>query len=225
MVWALILSIALFTSDVVDIVEVITPEDGEVIEETDTPDAEEPEPVPVVVEVPEQDITLFSDTGELVYTSESPSEVNRAVSGLPYSSVTDNSYSQIAARTILKSGWDDDYVFWRSGQYEYTLAMGDIELSGSTFTGADVDLVRYTLDSGYNGTYRITTDVDSLNLNAQDYIVFSNLGKYPLFDNEYVFGRIAVFSLAIIAACYAMSRILSFSLRTGQYVWNINTGR
>lgn len=219
MVWALIISVALFTGDIIEYEEVITDTD-EPVEVIET-DPDEPEPINVLVEVPEQDFVIYDDTGVVMLTSTEPVEETRSVIGTPYASVTSNAYSEIASRTIIKSGWNDDYVFWRSGQYEYCLAVGDIEFTGGVFSGDNCKLFRYTLDSGYNGTYRLSVENDSINLNVSNYIVYSNLGDYPVFDNTYVFGRIGIFIVMIVSACYVMNSMFSWVIRTGVYVWDM----
>lgn len=75
----------------------------------------------------------------------------------------------------------DNYVIWRSGQYEYRLAHGsDLRVADGVFTGS-VDLVTLSNSSSYNSTYQMYFSSDSSFTlrNSNDYIIFSNLGNYP----------------------------------------------
>ena len=186
--------------------------------EDDKESAEVPaEPVVVVAKPDESaEVVTYSPTGELLSTTAVP-EVRevKAISLAPYSSVTNNSYSEIAAQTLWKVPFGGDYVFWRSGQYQYCFAYGDIGLSGSTFNGSSVDLVTYTLDSSYSGTYRIAHSKQDITLNAGDYIVFSNLGVYPLLDAQNVFQKLALWSACVGLVMVFCRSVFSFTLRMG----------
>lgn len=75
----------------------------------------------------------------------------------------------------------DNYVIWRSGQYEYKLAFGsDLRVADGVFTGS-VDLVTLSSSSLYNSTYQMFFSSDSSFTlsNSHDYIIFSNLENYP----------------------------------------------
>lgn len=191
-------------------------------ETSENEDDKEPAKVPeepiVVVAQPDEpaEVVTYSPTGELLSTTAVPEvKAANALSLEPYSSVTNNSYSEIASQTLWKVPFGGDYVFWRSGQYQYCFAYGDIGLSGSTFTGSSVDLVTYTLDSSYSGTYRIANSKQDLMLNARDYIVFSNLGVYPLLDAQNVFQKLALWSASVGLVMVFCRSVFSFTLRMG----------
>lgn len=186
--------------------------------EDDKESAEVPaEPVVVIAQPDEPDeVVTYSPTGELLSTTAVPEvKAVNAISLAPYSSVTNNSYSEIAAQTLWKVPFGGDYVFWRSGQYQYCFAYGDIGLSGSTFTGSSVDLVTYTLDSSYSGTYRIATSKQDMTLNAGDYIVFSNLGVYPLLDAQNAYQKLMLWSACVGLVMVFCRSVFSFTLRMG----------
>lgn len=69
----------------------------------------------------------------------------------------------------------EDYVLIRSGQYEYTFVYGDLELSGTTFTGSGTIM---TINTYQNTTVGIDTD-DNITINVGSYMAYSNLGSYP----------------------------------------------
>lgn len=75
----------------------------------------------------------------------------------------------------------DDYVYARTGDYQYVFAWGDLDLSGSLFSGPCDYVVYERVNSSYNSQYTYTVfHDDNFQLNAGNYIVYSSLGKYPL---------------------------------------------
>lgn len=86
---------------------------------------------------------------------------------------------------VSKVPFNQHYVYWRDGQYSYRFAYGDLELSGTTFTG-DVTIVTYASTGGSNAYYTWSTVKDSsFTLKAGNRLVYSDLGDYPgLSDRE-----------------------------------------
>lgn len=220
--------------EVDEVADDIVPTGDDVVEDLDSqlevvevpePDIVEPEPdvktdeptVTPTVEESKGPILTYSPDGELLSTTEAPtlsSEPTRATS-TPYASVTSNTYSDIASRMLWHLGFGDDYVFWRSGQYSYSFAYGDLDLSGGRFTGSAVTLVTFTLDTGYNGTYVMNRQTTNVDVNAGQYIVFSNLGGYPVLDTNHVGLSLLVFS-AFVGLLMALIRsVFGFVLRMG----------
>lgn len=114
-------------------------------------------------------------------------------------------------------GINDDYVFFRSGQYEYKMYVGDLENLDSTFTGTELTCYTITTNSGttYNSTYTydITTG-ETLTLTCGDILVYSNLGGYPNFFERGDNNEVALLLLGGVAfVCFLISRIFSFNLR------------
>lgn len=76
---------------------------------------------------------------------------------------------------------NSDYVAFRSSQYEYILAVGNIDYDG-TFKGNGAIKI-YTFDtesSNYNQNLRYTISSDSnFSLSRGETVVYSNLGDYP----------------------------------------------
>lgn len=233
MVWALIIAIVLFSPNVAYAEplenDVSVSEDAADLEEDTTsspePDGDngesEPDSEPEVSGVdvalaPAEDVVTYSPTGELLSTTAEPVLLGATSYSSPYASVTSNTYSDIAAHMLTKIGWSDDYVFWRSGQYSYTLAYGPIELSGTNqFSGDSVCLVTFSLDSGYSGTYTLARTDGALALNTGSYIVFSSLGDFPVLDYE----PLALWNWALlgtVAACCSLVRpLFGFVCRMG----------
>lgn len=113
-----------------------------------------------------------------------------------------------------------DYVFFRSGQYTYTLVVGDLEYNSGNFSLSDAGKV-YTItqvnNSGYGSTsyysYSVS-DVSSYKVEADDKLVYSNLGGYPTLNNNsdvYSFSILIV--LSIIALCSLIRPTFNFLMR------------
>lgn len=76
----------------------------------------------------------------------------------------------------------DNYVAFRSGQYSYTMIVGDLELSNGTFTlnEAGKEYVFSTDNSNYNAQYRYNVnEISNFTLRVTDEIIYSDLGDYP----------------------------------------------
>lgn len=238
MVWALIIAFALFSPtlayaepEVVETEEVVQGDEGteegvtddEVLQEPAEGDSESDvsaaEPVQASEDV--EEVVTYSPDGEILSTTKAP-EIVRAVSPTytVYASVTSNTYSDMAARMLWKMGWGDDYVFWRSGQYSYTLAYGDFDLASGRFDCASAHVVTFTLDSGYSGTYTMTEGDGVVSLVPSSYIVYSNLGQYPLLDSGHVFERLVVFMSCVAVIMELVRTVFSFTLRMGVRVEN-----
>lgn len=230
MVWALILAIVL-AFPTLAIAEPETLETGtaeqvqevsEVEENVEEPDKGDTEPAdPDTEPVSTVPVVTYSPTGELLTTTEAP-EIIRAVNPTHtvYASVTSNTYSDMAARMLWKVPWNDDYVFWRSGQYSYTFAYGDFSLSGGRFDCASADIVTFQLDSGYSGTYTMHESSGAVSLVPSSYIVFSNLGGYPLLDPSYVFEVLVVFMASVAMLMNLVRSVFAFTYRMGVRVEN-----
>lgn len=111
----------------------------------------------------------------------------------------------------------DDYVFYRSGNYEYKMYVGDLDLNENIFTGNDLEC--YTLSysqSGYNNSiysYNTTTG-HSIYLNASNYLLYSNLGNYPtLVERGDFVVTLQIFLLVLISLCCLIRPIFNFTWR------------
>ena len=165
-------------------------------------------------EVEEKPEMVFYDSEGLPYlTTEAPLLGDSRATGV-YSSVTGGTYTDVAAHMVVKSGWNDDYLFYRSGQYSYTLVMGDLELSNTRFTGEGckcVDFVYTNTSAGYTMSFR-TSDID---VDAGANIVYSNLGDYPVLSVEEMQFKLLAY-ISAVALCMALiSSVFMFTLRNG----------
>ena len=78
----------------------------------------------------------------------------------------------------------DNYVAFRSGQYSYTMVVGDLEYdeNSKTFTlsspGREYSFT--TNNSGYNSYYSYdSVTIDSFELRVDNNIIYSDLGYFP----------------------------------------------
>lgn len=110
-----------------------------------------------------------------------------------------------------------DYVFFRSGQYTYTMVVGDFEYNNKVFSGEKY--TEYTLttsSSGYtqNTHHYNVAEGQNLNLNASNYLIYSNLGNYPTLierGSSYDFTLLYAFVIFGLACC--VRPIFQFVLR------------
>lgn len=85
-------------------------------------------------------------------------------------------------RDILSGiGFNENYVAFRSGQYEYTMVVGDLSYDGTSFNlDSSGTVYKFTTDNSYNSYYSYSvTDLSVFNLNPDDKIVYSDLGQFP----------------------------------------------
>ena len=70
---------------------------------------------------------------------------------------------------------DGNYVAWRSGQYEYSLAYGELTSNDLVVTGS-ARVVRFSTNSGYNSQISISSANDSaFTLDCGDNLLYSNI--------------------------------------------------
>lgn len=111
----------------------------------------------------------------------------------------------------------DHYVFFRSGQYEYTLISGDIKYANGVFSsGDDCTVYSMSTNNSYNGyyAYNVTT-IDSLSLNPRDILVYSDLGGFPELENRGVKYEIIQTILIIITLLAVVIRSIFYYRKRG----------
>lgn len=110
---------------------------------------------------------------------------------------------------------DEKYVAYRSGQYSYTLAVGDLSISGTTISSTDT-VTLYVYESttfGYNSNYiyNVSTVTD-FSLNVSNYIIYSNLGNYPMLEERSVIYEYTTLYIAIIIGlCMFIRSLFAFT--------------
>ena len=111
---------------------------------------------------------------------------------------------------------NDKYIAYRSGQYSYTLAVGDLSISNKNISSSGTTtLYVYETSSGYNSiyTYKVS-DVTDFSLSVGNAIVYSNLGGFPLLEERGVLYEYAILYVAIvIGICMFIRSIFEFTYR------------
>ena len=81
----------------------------------------------------------------------------------------------------------ENYVCFRSGQYEYKMLVGDLQYQDNQFLIPDVATV-YTFNtvSGFSSshTFKVSEIKSSRVLNENNYIIYSNMGDYPELESR-----------------------------------------
>lgn len=106
----------------------------------------------------------------------------QAVTHNVYDGNISSSYVTYFKDIVSGIGFNDNYVGFRSGQYEYTLVTGKMELSNGEITLLEKGMI-YTFDqsnSSYNShtTYNYN-EIDNFSVSVGDNILYTDLGNYP----------------------------------------------
>lgn len=114
---------------------------------------------------------------------------------------------------VSSISWVDDYVFFRSSQYDYTMYVGSIDLAGTIFTCEDAVIYNINTGSGYNSTYTYHVSSGNVFVDAGDKLVYSNLGDYPdlLSRGDYV--ETITFILVFVALLMYLIHSIFYCLR------------
>lgn len=106
------------------------------------------------------------------------SEIEVYVVNDTYSGTISDTYLDYFAGIAEKLAYNEHYVVWRSGQYEYTMAYGeDLSLNGYYFTGSDLWITRIWRESdSYNSNWYCTHTIDAVDVDCTDLFAYSDLG-------------------------------------------------
>lgn len=87
-------------------------------------------------------------------------------------------FDRIAAKLPLSKS----YVYYRDSQYVYSFVYGDLSLHGTVFSSqSPVTRIDYNLYAGSSRQPSFNISFPStFSLNVGDYLVYSNLGDYPM---------------------------------------------
>ena len=116
-----------------------------------------------------------------------------------------NTYITYFRDIIGGLSFKDDYVCFRSDQYQYVMVTGDLNYSNGNFSLNNTGKV-YTFESNnnYNSyySYNVST-IDSLSLNASDKIIYSNLGDFlHLEERGARYEIIQTLLMCIVCVCF-----------------------
>lgn len=166
-----------------------------------------------VFAVDENTVTVYADManadGETVTAS---SDIVVYSSSVVYDEGTISStYLDIAKGLLKYVPFGEDYVFARTGQYEYLFAVGDFE---NGFYGT-AEVWRLTV-GGYNSSYSFDNYTDTaFSLSVNDGLVYSSISPYPSLegvDYSYALLFVSAFALCLFGV-WTIIRYLPTFLR------------
>lgn len=129
-----------------------------------------------------------------------------------YDGSPSNTYITYFRDILSGEDFNSNYVAFRSGQNEYIMLVGELELNGDNVSlkGNGKEYKFYTLDSGsYNSNYRYSVkEVSSGSVNVGDYIVYSDLGGFPeLIERGDKYEGLTVLLITTGLLCIVINRI------------------
>lgn len=131
-----------------------------------------------------------------------------AASYEPYDGNISSTYLTLFRDLVGKLPLIDDYVFFRSDQYEYILVSGNLEYSNGVFTAPEVTVYRIVTNTSYSSTYTYFQTVETdFRLSVGNMVVYSNLAHYPELVERNTFYSLA--TLILLLACMAMYMVRS----------------
>lgn len=132
-----------------------------------------------------------------------------------YDGTISTTYITIFRDIASKIDFAEDYVFYRSGQYEYTMVTGEIAYENGMFSAHEAETYVLTTNNSYNSTYQYSVgSIDSWSLSPGAGLVYSSLGDYPdLIERSDKIAHITLFVLCV-ALCMSLLRpVFGFSQR------------
>ncbi len=140
---------------------------------------------------------------------------SRASAAEVYDGSISTTYITIFRDIATKIGPADDYVFFRSGQYEYQMYVGDLTYENDSFTGTGLKVYTIsTAGSGYSNAYTYDWSTSDLELAPGTALIYSNLGEFPDLIERSDYLAYSQILLLFIGLCIVLLRpIFSFCLR------------
>lgn len=120
-------------------------------------------------------------------------------------------YTQYFKDIVSGIGFNQNYVAFRSGQYSYTMLVGDLEYNNGaiTLTGNGKEYEFSTTGTGYNNQYRYyVRDITDSSLTVGNYIIYSDVGDFPqLVERGAKYEIITAVLLCIMCLSVVINRI------------------
>lgn len=135
-----------------------------------------------------------------------------------YDGTPSNSYITYYRDMLAKYPASADYVVFRSSQYEYIMAVGQLDDTGTRIVAdGEVQICVISTNSGFNSNYAIDYRAESgFVLDVGNEIIYSNLGHYPgLEERRDIVDYATFFVLCSCAVC---------SLFRGVFEWRKGLG-
>lgn len=163
-----------------------------------------------VIAVDEQTVTLYADQADPAdggsVTDSSGSDITVYSSSVVYDEGTiSTTYVEIARGLVKYVPFGKDYVFARTGQYEYIFAVGDFEQG---FSGSSE--IWKIIVGGYNTNYSFTHYTDSsFSLSVGNGMIYSSVAPYPSLEGVN-FSYALVFVSAFALCMFGVWSIIRF---------------
>lgn len=126
-----------------------------------------------------------------------------------------STYTTIFRDLMPQKGISDDYLFFRSGQYEYVMLIGDLEYRDDVFLGDAATEYKIVTNNGYNADYTYTVqEVTDVSLVPGTSLVYSNLGQYPELQEQQDYLLFSQILLMVVYLCLILlAPVMRFPLR------------
>ena len=122
-----------------------------------------------------------------------------------------SSFLDLFAGAISKLPYGTHYVYYRESRYEYCLAYSaDLALDGRVFTAPSATVITYDIRSSSYGQPTWTSSFEqNYFLDAGNYVVYSDLGMYPiLYDRGVVdYEKVTAVILCSFGLFYLLFRL------------------
>lgn len=160
----------------------------------------------------ETSVVLSESETELETESESDSQLIQPFANIDPDYGIGTSYLDLFAGAVSKLPYGTHYVYYRESRYEYCLAYSeDLSLDGRVFTAPSATVITYdTQSSSYLGQATWTSSFEqSYYLDAGNYVVYSDLGMYPvLYDRGVVdYAQVTAVILCSFGVFYLLFRL------------------
>lgn len=113
--------------------------------------------------------------------------------------------------------FNDNYVAFRSGQYSYSMIVGDIDYTNGQFkmNGVCKEYVFSTNSSNYNSQYYYeVNELSNFNLDYDNAIIYSDLGDFPqLVERGAKYEMLTTLILCVACLCFIIRNIFYYRKR------------
>lgn len=165
-----------------------------------------------VIAIDEDTVTVYADSAEAdgETVTASPTDITVYSSEAVYDDgMISSTYLDMARGLIKYVPFGQDYVFARTGQYEYIFAIGDFE---EGFSGSS-EIWKITTGN-YNSNYSFNHYIDgSFSLSVGNGLIYSSVAPYPSLEGvnySYALLFVSAFALCLFAVWSIIRNIPRF---------------
>lgn len=120
-------------------------------------------------------------------------------------------YTQYFKDILSGVGFNENYIAFRSGQYSYTMLVGELEYSNGVIKliGEGKEYEYSSTGTGYNNQYKYyVRDVTDSSINVGNNIIYSDVGDFPqLVERGAKYEILSTVLLCIFGLCIVINRI------------------